>query len=399
MADAMSSLSYDWWSHCPPRAPIGKLDAVYGSMDHLILLTARVADFAGKDRKRKIRAAAANLTQPNPQPGVSSDPSSPPQSNHQMSPPSGQNGPRPNMSGQFPAPSPMQQQQQQPPMYGMMPSAGPIRLPSGFKQEPGTWQRNSPPADDQELEAATRKAEHEWNDIYHALDVFEESLGPDYQPLSPDHMQPLSTPFGPALYYRAYSISCVWALYYTARIMAMRANPSMPPAAMVAAGAAAPRTAAWANTIGRICAGIQPLTNTTPLNPTHGAALMDSSMGLFHAGVQYRDAAQRGWTITKLRDIARLTGWQTSALIASGCERSWMRAAEMRMGPPYQRTMNVAAKDDRVAGRARDPVSKFYPPKDNNDRRFITVNPGTRVYWALGILSAEEDMKSMSLKD
>ena len=369
-------------------------------MDHLILLTARVADFAGKDRKRKIKVAEANPTRWSPQPGVSSDPGNRPQEN-QMSPVSHQTGSPSNMGGrQGPSSMQQQQQQQQPPMYGMMPSTGPVRLPAGFKQEPQeTWQRNSPPADDRELEAATQKAESEWNDICHALDVFEESLGPDYQPLSPDHMQPLSTPFGPALYYRAYSISCVWALYYTARIMAMRAQPSMPPAAMQAAGVAAPHTAAWANIIGRICAGIQPLTNTAPLNPTHGAALMDSTMGLFHAGVQYRDAAQRGWTITKLRDVARLTGWQTSALIASGCERSWIRAAEMGKGPPYQRTMNVAAKDDRVAGRGRDPVSKMYPPKDNNDRRFITVNPGTRVYWALGILSAEEDMKSMSLKD
>lgn len=76
-----------------------------------------------------------------------------------------------------------------------------------------------------------------------------------------------------------------------------------------------------------------------------------------------------------------------------------MRAAEMGRGPPYQRTMNVAAKDDRVAGRSRDPVAKMYPPKDNNDRRFIKVNPGTRVYWALGILSVEEDMQGLNLDD
>lgn len=251
----------------------------------------------------------------------------------------------------------------------------------------------------QGLEAATLEAENEWNSICAALDAFEESLGRDYQPLSPDHMQPLSTPFGPALYYRSYPVACIWVLFYTARIMAMRAQPSMPPAAMIAAGVAAPRTAGWANTIGRICAGIQPISNSVPVTPGVGAAMMDSCMGLFHAGVQYRDAAQRGWTITKLRDVARLTGWQTSALIASGCEKSWIKAAEMGRGPPYQRTMNQAAKDDRVAGRSRDPAVTRNPPKDNNDRRFIMMNPGTRVYWALGILSAEEDLKSLSLND
>ena len=71
----------------------------------------------------------------------------------------------------------------------------------------------------------------------------------------------------------------------------------------------------------------------------------------------------------------------------------------MGRGPPYQRTMNQAAKDDRVAGRSQDPAVTLNPPKDNNDRRFIMMNPGTRVYWALGILSAEEDLKSLSLND
>ena len=365
---------------------MGKLDAAFGTLDHLILLVSRVADFAARDQRRKVRVAEMNQLRGKPQPGYPSA-SSNQATTSEMSPvpPMGRSSQGPLPPSQMP-PNPM---------YGMMPSTGPHRLPSGFEQEPEDINNRSPP--DQELETLTAEVEAEWDSICQAINVFEESFGPDYQPLSPDHMQPLSTPFGPALYYRSYSIACIWTLFYTARIVAMRAHPSMPPASMMAAGVAAPRTAAWANTIGRICAGIQPINNTTPLNPSHGAALMESCMGLFHAGVQYRDAAQRGWTITKLRDIARLTGWQTSALIASGCERSWMKAAEMGRGPPYQRTMNHAAKDDRVAGRSRDPVAKLYPPKDNNDRRFITVNPGTRVYWALGILSAEEDMSALSL--
>lgn len=118
-------------------------------------------------------------------------------------------------------------------------------------------------------------------------------------------------------------------------------------------------------------------------------------MGLFHAGVQYRDAGQRGWTVTKLRDVARMTGWQTSALIASGCERAWIRMHEEGKGPFWEWTVNRAAKDDRVAGRGRD--WEMGPPKDNNDRRFIHVNPGTRVYWAMGILSVEEDMRALAL--
>ncbi|KAL8803690.1 MAG: hypothetical protein Q9182_003022 [Xanthomendoza sp. 2 TL-2023] len=366
------------WSHCPPRAPAGRLDAVYGAMDHLILLFARLTDFAARDRPRKIKAKAKadedmrKLTTQGPLSWAPDPPS------------------------QGMANNP-QQTQGPPPMYGMMPAPGHIHLPSAFDQsrQDQLNEANKIIVQDAELETATFAAEREWSDIWAATDILEQAFGPDFQPLSPDHMTPLSTPFGPALYYRTYSIACLWSLFYTARIFATRVAPGMPPAAMAAAGVAAPRTAHWANIIGRICAGLQPFSNTAPLNPSHGAALMDSCMGLFHAGIQFRDAAQRGWTIIKLRNIARLTGWQTSALIASGCERAWMAAADMGKGPPYTRTMNATAKDDRVSGRSRQ--ANLGPPKDNNDRRFITMNPGARVYWAMGILSAEEDMKQLKI--
>ena len=326
-------------------------------MDHLLLLMARIADFAGKDLPRKQKVFAKGSQRPT-RTGYSLEPVK----NSQL-PISG------GASHNYPVPPGGQ--------YSAIPTS------------------HSHHVADDDLQTSTFAAEAEWVEITRALDAFEEALGPSFAALSPEHMPPLSTPFGPALYYRTYSIACVWSLYYTGRIISTRVHPSMPPAAMMAAGIAAPRTAAWANTIGRINAGIQPLNTSVPLNPLHGAALMDGTMGLFHAGVQYRDAAQRGWTITKLRDVARLTGWQTSALIASGCERAWMRMHEEGKGPPYERTMNKTAKDDRVAGRSRDPDQG--PPKDNNDRRFIHVNPGTRVYWAMGILSVEEDMRGLNI--
>ena len=346
----LDRLHYARWSHCPPRAPISRLDAVYGTMDHLILLMARLADFAGKDspRKQKVFAKAQ-------------------QSQSELA------------TKDYPSST-------KPPITG-------YAIPSDGSYNPIPNSHTSP--QDLDLETSTALANNEWLSISRAFDVFEDSLGPSYAALSPDHMTPLSTPFGPALYYRTYSIACVWSLYYCGRIIAARVHPSMPPAAMAAAGIAAQNTAGWANTIGRINGGIQPISSSVPLNPAHGAALMDACMGLFHAGVQYRDAAQRGWTITKLRDVARLTGWQTSALIASGCERAWQKTYEMGKGPKYERTMNKTAKDDRVAGRSRDP--HLGPPKDNNDRRFVKVNPGTRVYWAMGILSEDEDMGMGSL--
>ncbi len=338
----------------------------------------RLADFAGKDLPRKLRAQrdadkrsrsqwssmGIPTTQPSPQQG----------------PPTMPNG------------------MQARPMYGMMPDPGPVRVPSGFDQAQHDRIYTAPvPSEDKSLDIATHEAECEWASISQAFDVYLDSLGPTYAPLEPEHMTPMATPFGPALYYRSYAIACILTMYHMGRVVCLRVKPNMPPAAMAAAGVAAQSTAIYARTIGRIVAGIQPIDSTVSITPTHGAALMDCCMGLFHAGVQYHDPGQRGWTITKLRDVARLTGWQTSNLIASGCERAWIRAAEMRRGPPYTAVMDHAAKDDRVAGRGRDPKDLEHPAKDNNDRRFITVNAGTRVYWALGILGIEEDLKGMQL--
>lgn len=344
---------------------MGRQDAAYGTTDHLLLLMARLAEYAAKDLPRKRRAATVKEQQMKAQ-------------NHAASVVS---------SGQ-------------PAMYGMIPDPGPTRVPSGFDQRQHDRIYGAPvPSEKQSLDIATAEAEAEHAAISRAFDVFEKHFGPAFAPLEPEHMTPMSSPFGPAIYYRSFSIACIVSLYYCGRIILCRTAPSMPPAAMAAAGVSAAATAGYGNTIGRISAGIQPVSNTAPLNPQHGAALMDSCMGLFHAGVQYRDAAQRGWLITKLRDIARLTGWQTSALIASGCERAWTRLAVLGVGPPYERTMNPSAKDDRIAGRSRDPRLLANPPRDNNDRRYVKQNAGTRVYWAMGILSVEEDMQELTLEE
>lgn len=393
-------MPYDRWGHCPPRAPMGRLDAIYGTMDHLILLMGRIADFAGRDQVRKREALKANGGVWMPRPGMfppgmfSGPPPAAPQSAA-----AGRGSGQPTMGlGDPVGHAQPTSSQYPPPMPGMTPSLGPQRMPEGFIQSPDMSHAGIPQRAGFELDAATVTAEAEWEDIKNAFEVFEQRLGPDFQPLSPEYMQPLSTPFGPALYYRTYSMSCIWALYYTGRIITARVHPSMPPAAMVAAGIAAFQTKGWAKLIGRVCAGLQPTNSstTTQLNPSLGAALIESSLCLFFAGIQYQDAGQRGWTITKLRDVARLTGWQSSAAIASGCETAWTKAAEAGKGPPYQRTMDPMAKDDRVAGRRPDLSGG--PPRDNNDRRFITINAGARVHWALGLLSVEEDMQRLNLE-
>ncbi|KAJ9669807.1 hypothetical protein H2201_000193 [Coniosporium apollinis] len=282
---------------------------------------------------------------------------------------------------------------QMPSFYGMAPIATPTVMPPSYasnkrKRSPET---PSPKSDIIDLEAATASALEEWQQIMHALKAFHARLGPAYQPLPPEHHQPISTPFGEALQYRSYDIGVVWAHYHMTHIIAIRAHPHMPPAAMVAAGVAAAATAGLANEIGRITAGITPTPGNTPLNPSLGGCLIESTMPLFFAGIQYQDAAQRGWLVSRILDIEARTGWASAGLIARGCETAWVKAAAMGRGPPYYQKNDENSSDDRLAGRVVRDMSAE-PPKELTDRRCIWTNAGTRVHWAMGLLAAEEDV-------
>ena len=49
---------------------MGKVDAVHGSFDHLVLLLGRIADFSSKDRERKLKQIQANGGRWKPLPGT-----------------------------------------------------------------------------------------------------------------------------------------------------------------------------------------------------------------------------------------------------------------------------------------------------------------------------------------
>ena len=169
----------------------------------------------------------------------------------------------------------------------------------------------------------------------------------------------------------------------------------MTPAAMMAAGVAAKQTAKYANEIGRICAGLIPTNHSGQVSPALGGAIAECVMPLFFAGVQYQDAGQRVYTVSKLREVTRMTGWQSAAAVAAGCESAWVRQGQLGRGPPYVRTRDLWAKDERVSGHRPGPHDPVVD--SNSDRRFIQVNPKARVYWAVGILGFEEDMESLSV--
>lgn len=227
-------------------------------------------------------------------------------------------------------------------MYGMVPSRGPVCLPSAFANTACSRGSSSDSVEGDDVETSVSEAEAEWERILTAFDVFANALGPDFAPLPPDTTTPISTPFGLALQYRTHTIAVLWAYYYAGRILLHRLHPSMPPAMMVAAGVAASTTANYAQIIGKITAGVyypqQCNFRAGSLSPTLSGALMEITVPVFFAAVQYTDPGQRGWTIAKLRDISRLTGWESSSAIARGCETAWVTAAKKGQGPPYEYT-------------------------------------------------------------
>ena len=350
-------------------------------MDHVVLLMGRIADFASKDQARKRKAMEANGGQWRPSPGMFPN----------SSPAAHQTGGQPSQGS---PPGQASPSSSQPPMYGMIPHIPPPQTPARFTQAPRD-QIYIPHNNDGdfELEKATIDAMTEWHEIQGALDLFESSLGPEWHALPQYLAPPLETPFGTALQYRTWSISCVWAMFYTGRIIAARVHPSMPPAAMMAAGVAARQTAAWANDIGRICCGLQFPPPEQPLNPALGAALMESTLSLFFAGVQYTDPIQRRTIITRLVTVAETTGQQSSALIAAGIEQCWKMGGDAGRGPPYTPVVaknNKMSHDHRMSG---NPA----PKGEELDRQMVYVHPGTRVHYAMGIMSLEEDFRDLRL--
>ncbi|QDS69781.1 hypothetical protein FKW77_010331 [Venturia effusa] len=410
--DLFWCLDFARWSDCPPRASMGRPDAVFGTHDHLFLLLGRIADFAARDRPRKLKWVEANGGQWRPHPDMKMPPKPPrptgpgssPQGPSQVSPQAGtpqfnqmRSPPQFNQQGQPSQGHPPTM----PTFYGMAPLPTTPRMPTSY-QTRGCNSTPSPQSDtsDYDLAAATQSAVEEWMQIKSSLNIFRSHFGPLYQPLNAGEFPPVHTPFGPAIMYRSHDIANLWALYYMAYIIALRSHPHMPPAAMMAAGIQAQQTAEFAKTIGQIAGGIIPPTFAQELNPNLGAALCEISMPLFFAGVQYQDAAQRHWLVSNIRNIEARTGWASVGMIAQGCETSWVKAFEAGRGAPWERTkqewhvdLRSSAKDNRITRENASPTGDGGPmdEADMTDRRWASKNPGTRVHWALGLLSVEED--------
>jgi hypothetical protein len=487
-------MAYRKWSDCPPRAPLGRADALYGSHDHIILLIARIADFTVRDRERKLRQVDANGGQWRPTqvtdlfcriPGMGPPPQGesqnrpPPTPTTPMGPPPHMQGTGPpphmqgtgppphmqgtgppphmqgtgppHMQGMGPPPGFMPSQGQGPPpgnpgpprgpppassmpkFYGMAPTRPPISLPASYANPNRTSGQNSPTSPNMphpkfsDLPAAYEAALADWNNIFHAHTIVARFLANSeaFAPMTPDLLPPVPggnmTPFGPALIHRSYSVSILWTLLHLSNILLLRSHPAMPPAAMVAAAVCAPATQPYAMLIGRITAGMQ--VPAASLTPSIGAALIESTMSLFFAGVQYKEPSQRDWLITRLLEIDRRTGWASAGVIARSCETSWERAADAGRGPPYDRRrtrrfgeegpllLDTHVSTGREQNTFRGPgevgnlsavrehvelgwtTERQLWEADGRERRFVVKYKTGMVPWAMNLLGTDEDLR------
>lgn len=112
---------------------------------------------------------------------------------------------------------------------------------------------------------------------------------------------------------------------------------------------------------------------------------------------KFYSQAQRQWTIQRLLDITRLTGWQTGAAIAVGLETSWVKAAEMGRGPPYTRAADAGAQND-LSDQSRRRLDGMLQSRGESSGRMV-VSKQERVHYVLGILGVEEDFQRLELPD
>lgn len=173
-----------------------------------------------------------------------------------------------------------------PPFPGMLPTEGTFRTPMGFS--PPKRSNQAPDQfEDPDPQASYRKALQEWEGIKEAFEALRRTLGPEFQPLGREYVDPGGTLFGDNEQYRTFSVAGIWMNFHMGLIHLQRSHPNMPPTAMQSVGFAAKNTHASAVRVGRIAIGLATdLSKATEVNTVLAAALVESAFCLFVAAVQ-----------------------------------------------------------------------------------------------------------------
>lgn len=408
-------LPYQDWKFLVPRGKIGSAANLYATMDHLWLILGRLADFGAKDRARKLRKMATMGGAWVPESGFMNPPATMSETSQagdtmrSQQSASRVNDPRAN-EGRTRAPRvvPQMPKAKKPPLFfGMMP---PPKIPpsmlSSFHITDTELRAGkiSSPIDPMstslDLTSATEAALKEHDSIKTALSVWIDALAPEFAPLPqrPSNGQSL---FGPIKRYRDPIMACIWAMYHLGKILLRRYHPYSPPAMMMSASVNQAFTRADAEAVACINVGLlesqAELANEGSINPTLVAALQEVTFPLMFAGVQFQDPTQRSWMIDNLLDLAKYSGWRTAISVASGLESAWHAQGG------YQRILHVHYPDEankydpnlshsRSGQAAEDEHhSRFV----KHDRRLIDRFSDLRAFWAVGLLSSQEDLQDM----
>jgi hypothetical protein len=101
--------------------------------------------------------------------------------------------------------------------------------------------------------------------------------------------------------------------------------------------------------------------------------------------------------VKRMLDIERLTGFESASQVAKGLETSWIRAAEVGQGPPYQRYQAPINKIWDRAGRRMDGMLENVGTKTR-----VTVEntaKSGRVQWAIGVIGLENTVAELKIED
>lgn len=404
-------LPYQDWKFFVPRGRIGSASSVHATMDHLWLVLGRLADFGAKDRSRKLRKMAITGGVWVPEPGFLDPPNRRP----------GPEGSEGNVTQQAlprtgdaranegraraPRTAPQPSKSRKPPLFfGMMPppKIPPSMLSSFHITDAALCAEKSPQPPtpgppDRSLMEDTEAALKEHEAIAAALQTWVEALSPDFQSHPPRSVQ-LQPLFGTVRRYNDPIIACIWSLYHLGKILLRRYHPFSPPAMMMSASVNQAHTRFDAEAIGSINVGLlenqAELASAGSINPTLVAALQEVTFPLMFAGVQFQEPAQRSWAIENLLDLAKYSGWRTAFSIANGLESAWHAQGG------YERTLPVRSPHDAKkydpnlsTGKiGRTSEEEHHSRFVNHDRRLIDRFSDLRAFWAVGLLSSQEDL-------
>ncbi|KAF2790459.1 hypothetical protein K505DRAFT_364699 [Melanomma pulvis-pyrius CBS 109.77] len=178
------------------------------------------------------------------------------------------------------------------------------------------------------------RAVEDWSQIHSQLVGFINLLGPSFQPLGhASKSGPLST-FGPSLTYGTHASANLWVQIHMAHLVLQRSHPDLPnrtDAIMLSTS----ETRNHASLIGKIVAGLIPQEDTRPVSPVLQGILVEITMPLFIAAMQYQDHAARAWALEAFGTIGNCTGWKFAKEASSAVQHLWERASDMGRGPPW----------------------------------------------------------------